>query len=75
MARWDRCECCDYSQDQGSSYAGVNPGQNGVVRMRPSGELLCDPCWGKPVQKSSLLDKILEVVDEDDEGTRPLSEL
>lgn len=43
MARFDRCNICDYSEQNGSSLAGVNPGANGRVR-RFGDDLLCDTC-------------------------------
>ena len=78
MARYDRCEYCDYCQETGSQYAGVAPGQNGAVRLRwqgiYAGMLLCDACIpSKP--KSSQLDGEVPNLDEDDETTSALSEL
>lgn len=43
MAKYDRCEICDYSEALGSGLAGTNPGQQGRVRRHGDG-LLCDTC-------------------------------
>ena len=43
MARFDRCEICDYSEVNGSGIAGLNPGEAGRVRQHPNG-MLCDIC-------------------------------
>jgi len=43
MARFDRCNVCDYQESTGSSIAGVSPGSNGKVR-RYNEDYLCDTC-------------------------------
>lgn len=43
MARIDRCVICDYTESDGSGYAGVSPGRYGRVR-RYGDEHLCDTC-------------------------------
>lgn len=43
MARLDRCAICDYTEANGSGYAGVNPGKHGRTRWVVD-EHLCDTC-------------------------------
>lgn len=43
MARLNRCAICDYTEANGSGYAGVNPGAHGRVRWVVD-EFLCDTC-------------------------------
>lgn len=44
MAHFDRCNICDYKQQEGSSYAGVGPGRHGKVRRYGENIFLCDEC-------------------------------
>jgi len=43
MARQDRCDVCDYSEQLGAGHLGVNPGGHGKVR-RHGTDYLCDVC-------------------------------
>jgi hypothetical protein len=38
-----RCAICDYTQEEGSDYADLQPGLL-KVRSTPHGEFLCDAC-------------------------------
>lgn len=43
MAKYDRCEICDYSEQFGSGLAGTNPGEQGRVRLHGT-NMYCDKC-------------------------------
>lgn len=43
MAKNDHCSICDYTENAGSSFAGVSPGRYGRVR-RYGTDFLCDAC-------------------------------
>ena len=43
MARFDRCEICDYSEQNGSGYHGTNPRSQGRVRLYGD-QMLCREC-------------------------------
>lgn len=45
MAKFDRCEICDYNGSTGSHYANAPPGSKGAVRWSGySDKYLCDEC-------------------------------
>lgn len=45
MSKFDRCEICDYTENNGSALTGAVPGENGNVLFSPNLEqLLCRTC-------------------------------
>ena len=63
MARFDRCEICDYSEQNGSGYHGTNPHSQGRVRQYGD-QMLCRECH--EIILETVYEGILE--EEKDEG-------
>jgi hypothetical protein len=57
MAKYDRCEICDYTEADGSPLLGVNPREQGKVRQTGVGEYLCDYCVSTVGQCLNELEK------------------
>lgn len=72
MAKDDRCSICDYSEANGSSIAGTNPGSQGKVRKYRD-DILCDLC-SQEIQSAIYIPpnqeagEVEHVKEDDDDG-------